>query len=360
MAVFEERNGKDGSIKYRAKVRIKGHPALSNTFRRLTDAKRWAQKIETEIQEGSYLPKAQARKYTLAELIDRFLAESLPSKSAAMQEIQTPQLRWWKKQIGPYLLSDITPALIIEQRSKLERGTVQGGNTRSLSSCNRYVAALRHAFTIASRDWEWMQDNPAKRVVKLGEPSGRIRCLDSGERQRLLTACKASRSPFLFPIVLIALSNGMRYNEIRTLTWKQISFSEGVILLFQTKNKRPRRVPLQGEALRVLKEHSKVRRIDTDLLFPSPTNPKTPADIRDAWDHAVIGAKLESFRFHDLRHTAASYYAMSGATARDLCDIFGWETMQMAMRYAHLFDSHTTELAARMSEKFLENKSQLA
>ncbi len=246
MAVFEKRTSKNGEVSYRAKVRLKGRPACSKTFRRLTDAKRWAKKTETEIEEGSYL--SNARKHTLSELIDRYLEDILPKKGIAMQEVQTPQLRWWKKQLGSYLLVDITPALIIEKRSKLEKGKVHGGKARSPATCNRYLAALRHVFTIAVRAWEWTNDNPAKRIVKLKEPPGRIRCLDDGERQRLLKECQKSKSPHLYLIVLIALSTGMRFNEIRYLTWKQISFGEGIVILYKTKNKRPRRVPLKGEA----------------------------------------------------------------------------------------------------------------
>lgn len=91
-------------------------------------------------------------------------------------------------------LCDVTASLIIEQRSKLELGKVQGGIRRSPSTCNRYVAALRHAFTIASHDWEWLPDNPVRRVVKLREPRGRIRCLHELERRRLLRECQASKA----------------------------------------------------------------------------------------------------------------------------------------------------------------------
>lgn len=145
----------------------------------------------------------------------------------------------------------------------------------------------------------------------------------------------------------------MRYNEIRTLTWKQINFPDKSLLLHKTKNEESRRVPIQGDALKELQLHSKTRRTDTDLIFPIPKDPNTPYDVRSAWRAARARANLNDFRFHDLRHTAASYYAMSGATARDLCDIFGWKKMQMAMRYAHLFESHTSELAAKMTEKFI-------
>jgi len=356
MAVFEKRTASDGTISYRARVRVKGHPAQSKTFDRLTDARAWARRIELEIQEGRACPAAG--RHTFGELVDRYLCEFLPKKSEAMQEVQAYHLRWWKKQMGSYLLSDITPALIIEHRAKLELGKVHGGTTRCPATCNRYMAALRHMFSIAVRDWEWMQDNPAKRVTTLREPRGRVRCLNDDERERLLEASKQSRSPYLYPVVILALSTGMRFNEILTLTWSQISFADRAIALLKTKNGKPRRVPLEGEALEILKAYSRVRRLGTDLLFPGRKDPKRPADIHDAWDNAVARAGLENFRFHDLRHTAASYYAMSGAAARDLCDIFGWQTMQMAMRYAHLFDSHTSELAAKMNEKFLSKTNE--
>ena len=77
--------------------------------------------------------------------------------------------------------------------------------------------------------------------------------------------------------------------------------------------------------------------------------------MRSAWQRARDRAGLKDFRFHDLRHTAASYFAMSGASARDLCDIFGWKTMQMAMRYAHLSETHTAKIAEKMNDTFILN-----
>jgi hypothetical protein len=80
MAVIEKRSTADGQFKYRVKVRIKGYPAQTETFDRLTDAKRWAQQTEAAIRERRYFPTAEARKHTLSELIDRYIAEVLPRK----------------------------------------------------------------------------------------------------------------------------------------------------------------------------------------------------------------------------------------------------------------------------------------
>ena len=353
MAVFEKRTTSKGMITYRVKIRVRGRPPLSKTFDRLTDARRWASKVETEITQGKYFSRIEAEKHTISELIDRYLIEVFPKKSFSMQEIEAGHLNWWREQLGVYFLSDISTALLIQCRSKLERGITKQGVLRSASTCNRYIATLRYMFTIAERDWEWIENNPVKKVVKLKEPRGTVRYLDEDEKERLLDECLKSRSPYLYLVVLIAMSTGMRLNEILTLTWRQVHFIQKCIILEKTKNGRPRRVPLQGLAYEKLREFSRIRRLDTDLLFPKQGDSQNPAYIRDGWLLAVERARIKNFRFHDLRHTAASYFAMAGATARDLCDIFGWQTIQMAMRYAHLSDSHTSELAARMSEKFI-------
>jgi integrase len=353
MAVFEKRTSQNGALSYRVKVRIKGYPTQSKTFRRLTDARRWAKQTEVAIIEGRHFPKREAQKHTLNDAINRYRETFLPKKGLAMQDAQGRQLRWWAKELGVYLLADITPALISQARDKLMSQTIANGRKRSPTTGNRYIAAIGHLFSVAAREWQWIDDNPVLRIRRFKEPSGRTRFLNEEEKIRLFTECKASNCPYLYLIVLIAISTGMRYNEILTLTWQQINFPDQSLLLHKTKNEESRRVPIQGEALKELQLHAETKQPGTDLVFPSTKKPHIAYDIHSAWKAARKRARLDDFRFHDLRHTAASYYAMSGATARDLCDIFGWKKMQMAMRYAHLFESHTNELAAKMNEKFI-------
>jgi hypothetical protein len=139
MAVFEKRTSKQGITSYRAKVRVKGRPTLTKTFPRLCDARRWAQKKESEIRDGRCFPKTATGQHTLSELIDRYLAEVYPKKSTAMQEVEKWHLPWWRKELGPYFISDITTAMIIECRSKLENGEVAGGGKRTSTTCNRFL-----------------------------------------------------------------------------------------------------------------------------------------------------------------------------------------------------------------------------
>jgi integrase len=102
----------------------------------------------------------------------------------------------------------------------------------------------------------------------------------------------------------------------------------------------------------VLRDLSRVRRIDTTLVFPSRAGADSAA-VENAWKHAVEQAGLEDFRFHDLRHTAASYLAMSGATPAEIAEVLGHRTLAMVRRYAHLSADHVAGVVARMNERFL-------
>lgn len=350
MATIQERIDKDGKTKYRALVRMKGYPPQSATFARKTDAKRWAADVESAIREGRHFKTVEAKKHTLGDLIDRYTEETLPYKTAITADRQRPQLIWWKQQIGYTLLSDLSPALITQKRTKLLKTPVGKGKQRSPASANRYMSVLSHALNVAVREWEWLEDSPMRKISKLKEDNAIVRFLDDDERRRLLEACKDSALPVLYTIVVLAISTGARKMEIMGLRWKEVDLEKGVIRLIKTKNKEARVLPLKGHAADLVKELSKVRRLDTDLLFPGG-NPQTPIEISKPWYAAMKAAEIENFRFHDLRHTAASYLAMNGATLAEIADILGHKTLQMVKRYAHLSEPHTASVVEKMNEK---------
>ena len=124
-----------------------------------------------------------------------------------------------------------------------------------------------------------------------------------------------------------------------------------------TKNGETRSVPLTGYGLELLKEHSKIRRIDSTLVFSSPSDSMKPYDIKEAWKHAVKRSKLVNFRFHDLRHTAASYLAMNGASLLEIGEILGHKNLAMVKRYAHLTEAHTKSVVERMNNVVFEKES---
>ncbi|RLT90329.1 MULTISPECIES: tyrosine-type recombinase/integrase [unclassified Ketobacter] len=211
------------------------------------------------------------------------------------------------------------------------------------------MAALSHAFTIASNEWGWLEDNPLRKVRKPVEPRGRVRFLDEEERSKLLTACKQSDCESLYPVVVLALSTGMRQGEILSLEWPQVDLVRGYIYLSDTKNGERRTVPLVSHAKELILELSKIRRVDTKLLFPSTVKPQSPVAIRRPWGEALKAADIHDFRFHDLRHTAASYLAMNGASLAEIAEILGHKTLQMVKRYAHLSEQHTSRVLESMN-----------
>ncbi len=347
MATIVKRDTKDGTA-YQVKVRLKGYPPQSACFERLTDAKKWAQDVESAIRDGRHFKTVESKRHTVADLIDRYIRDVLPTKPK-QQVKQTQQLTWWKLKLGHHLLSDLSPSLISECRDELLRTPTNRGGNMSPSTAVRYLAALSHALSIAVNEWQWLDDSPARKVKKPKEPRGIVRFLSDDERDRLLEACLESNNKALYAIVVLALSTGMRRGEILNLKWKDIDLNKGFLIIEETKNGERRRVPVSGHALETLKEFSKIRKLHTELVFPGNTG--KPVEIRKPWLKAVEQAKIEDFRFHDLRHSAASYLAMNGASLAEISEVLGHKTLQMVKRYAHLSESHTRNVVASMNDK---------
>ncbi len=106
---------------------------------------------------------------------------------------QEAQLIWWKKQIGKKLIADVTPSLISQYKDKLLTEKTVQGKKRSHATVVRYLAILSHLFTVASKEWGWVTDNPVLLISKPREAKGRVRFLDETERQALLKACEGKR-----------------------------------------------------------------------------------------------------------------------------------------------------------------------
>lgn len=343
MANIRERTNSKGETTYQVSVRLKGQPTQTATFKRKTDAKKWAATIESAIREGRHFKTSEAKKHTLSSLIDRYIRDVLPHKPKSQLK-QQRQLEWWKEKIGYVTLADITPALIGETRDALQIG-------RQPATVVRYMAALSHAFTIATNEWGWLEHNPMRKVRKPKEPRGRVRFLDEHERKRLLLACKQSPCPQLYPVVVLALSTGMRQGEILSLTWTQVDLNRGYIYLSETKNGERRTIPLVAHAKDVISKLSTQNQFESPLLFYSRVKPEAPVAIRKPWGDALKVADIADFKFHDLRHTTASYLAMNGASLAEIAEILGHKTLQMVKRYAHLSEQHTSKVLESMNNK---------
>lgn len=349
MATIEKRVSVDGSINFRVRVRLKGFPPQTASFKRLTDAKKWVQQTESAIREGRHFKTVESKKHTLKEAIRRYVESVLLSKKINSQKDQKKQLLWWANSIGYLSLADVTPAIIAEQRDKLAKGkTVRGDRTPA--TVNRYLAVLSHLFTIAVKEWGWAHENPLFKVTRLKEPRGRVRFLSDDERTHLLEACKKSESECLYTVVVLALSTGARKMEILGLKWQDVDLARGVITLQETKNGERRVLILTSLALELMKQHAKIRTLHCDYVFPAKSFNK-PIDLTTPWETALKRADIKDFRFHDLRHSAASYLAMNGASLAEIAEILGHKTLSMVKRYSHLSEAHTSKVVARMNKQ---------
>lgn len=363
MASIEKRENSDGTTVYRVKVRLKGYPVQTASFERLTDAKRWAASTESAIREGRHFRTAEAKRHTLGDAIDRYVRDVLPGHKPKERAKKTTNLAYWRDELGHALLADVTPPAIAAVRDKLSGEMTCRGKLRSPATVASYLLTLSAVLSVACKEWGWIEANPMNKVRKPSLPGGRVRFLSDDEREKLLSECRSSRTRELHPVVMLALSTGMRKGEIMGLYWREprkpprhrawgvVDVDGGRIVLHATKNGERRVVPLAGPALACVKSLSKVRRLDTDLLFPSRTDSAEPVDLRTPWENALKRAGIEDFRFHDLRHSAASYLAMNGASLAEIAEVLGHKTLAMVKRYSHLSEAHVAGVVERMNRK---------
>lgn len=351
MATIEKRE-RDGLTVYRVKIRLRGYPPQSATFDRMTDAKAWAKETEVAIRSG--LQFAEAKRHTLNELIESYSENA----STHLRDWRTRarHLKYWGDELGDYLLSHITPSVLKPYRDKhLSTFKDRKGEVvdREGATINRYFASLSACLGYAVKELEWLDENPIEKITRKKETKGRVRFLSDDERERLLEVCRKSSSEELYLAVILALTTGARQMEIMGASWSQVDWKRKSMTLEQTKNGERRALPLVGEAFELLKERAKVRRVDTDLIFPATGRGKvgTPINLRKPWETALKEAGIEDFRWHDLRHTCASYLAMNGVSLLEISKILGHRTLQMVNRYSHLAEDHKSKVAEDMAKK---------
>ena len=343
MATLRTRSTLSGRKRYQAIIRLRGFPPVAATFGTVHERRRWVQITEARLREHRNFGAVEERRRTLAEAVKRWKLAAAPLlKSPAEAVARGAQLAWWCARLGDLRLGEITSGRIAELREDLARGGGPSGRKLSGATVNRYLAALSRVLSLAADEWGWMQSNPVKRVSRRREPAGRMRILSEDERERLIDAA----SDPLRAMIELALSTGMRQGEIEALRWPDVDLSRRTALVRDAKNRESRFVPLSGVAVETLARLSKVRRISSDRVLPVDFD-------RRVWGRVLRTAGISGLRFHDLRHTAASYLAMSGATLLELAQILGHKTIAMVKRYAHFYDSHLHAVTDRAAARFL-------
>jgi integrase len=204
---------------------------------------------------------------------------------------------------------------------------------------NRYLAVTRCLLRTTRDEWQWIDKMPKIRMLH-GEVE-RDRWLTREEAQRLVAAC----APHLAAIVRFALATGCRAREIVNLEWNRVDLKRATAWLDQTKNGTPRGVPLNRDSVAVLE--SQIGK-HPRYCFTYRGSPIRYELTNSAWQHACEKAKLTNLRFHDLRHTWASWHRQAGTTCDELKDLGGWKSRVMVDRYAKFGTEHLAAAAARI------------
>jgi integrase len=216
-------------------------------------------------------------------------------------------------------------------------GELKRGNQPA--TVNRYLATIRNLLRIARDEWQWIETMPKIRLLS-GE-SQRDRWLTQAEADRLVLAA----APHLKALIRFALATGCRAREITGLEWDRVDLKRRTAWLNQTKNGTPRGVPLNRDAVTVLEAQRGKHPV---FCFTYRDAPIAWELTNSAWQHATKKASITDFRFHDLRHTWASWHRQAGTSCDELKDLGGWKSRVMVDRYAKFATEHLTAAAARI------------
>jgi len=244
------------------------------------------------------------------------------------------KLRWLQEYLRLKFLDEIDRELISEiGRIKAEQSTH--------STANRHLALIRAILRKAAFEWEWIDRVPKVKLYR--EASRRVRWITPEQAQTLLRELP----PHQADLVMFALSTGLRQSNVLKLEWSQVDLDRRVTWIHadQAKARRPIHVSLNSTAVDIL-----VRQIGKHpvRVFTFNGKPIAWANTR-AWREALKRAGIEDFRWHDLRHTWASWLVQRGTPANVLQEMGAWESEGMVRRYAHLAPAHLAEHAERIA-----------
>ncbi len=319
---------KRGDRQWEVRVRKRGYPIQSKTLETKARAETWARQIESEMDRGVFVSRAEAESTTLREALQRYESEVTAMKRG--RESESSALKaWYEHIIASRALSRIRGhdlALIRDQWVK--RGFKPG-------TIVRRFAILSHVFTVARREWGMESlGNPIHDVRMPRVDNARDRRLQGDELVRLLAAAKAHaagparRVGDIGPLITWAIETAMRRGEIAAMRWEHVDRDAHVLLIPITKNGKPRRIPLSSRALAVL--DGRPRRSD-NLVWGSSV-----AGITAIFKKVCAAAGVKGLRFHDLRHEATSRRFEKGLGIMEVKEITGHKSFTHLQRYTHL------------------------
>ncbi len=242
---------------------------------------------------------------------------------------------------GSSSLCEIRPEDVERYRNERRR---ENGSFPSLQTINNDHIILKHCLNVVIRRG-LLVSNPASKVPLPDPHNERDRVLTEGEWERLHRAA----APHLKPVLLVAYHLGQRFGEIINLTWDRVDLQRGFITLrsIDTKTKKARQVPLTPAVRLALTDLAKLRRLDTNHVFLYEGQPIK--SIKTAFKRAKRISGVEGFRFHDLRHCAATNLRRAGVDTATAMRIVGHKSEKMWKRYNAIDEKDLTKAASRLN-----------
>lgn len=299
-----------------------------------TDDRQAAQEYHDRLKAGLWQQSRLGVKpgYTWQEAVLRWLGETEHKASGFSDK---KHLRWLDAHLKELRLVDIgrntlDELVVAKRKTGVANGTV-----------NRMLALVRSILKKAVNEWEWLDRMPMVRL--LPEPKRRIRYLTPEEAERLILELPEH----LAAMVRFSLETGLRQANVTGLQWSQVDLPRKVAWIHadQAKTRRAIAVPLSDVAVTVIRQQ----------LGKHPANVfsyrgKSVSQVNNhAWRKALKRAGIEDFRWHDLRHTWASWHVQRGTPLHALQELGAWESVEMVRRYAHLSGEHLSEYAKNMT-----------
>lgn len=272
--------------------------------------------------------------YTWDEAAHRWLVEKSYLRSYKTRKLM---IGWWHTHFRGMALKDITRNAI-QEAINTKRGVWAAGTTRV--HLDLICAVLRRAMV----EWEWLDRMPP--IPRVKDPKKRIRWLTSEEALRLLQHLPE----YMAEMMRFALATGLRQRNVMNLEWSQVDLDRKVCWIYgdQAKAGKDIHVTLNETAMGVF-ERQKGKH--PQYVFVGSRNQHLKVFYREAWAEALKAAGIENFRWHDLRHTWASWLVQNGTPLNVLQEMGGWATYDMVQRYAHLSPEQFTKHASVVDRK---------
>lgn len=312
---------KKGARQWHVQIRKSGYPIQTKTFTTRSDADKWATIIESEMERGVFVSRAEAEATLMNDVIDRYRREVLQSKRGAASD--ESRLKTLVKHFGEYKLASITSMAVATFRDERLKSVGPQSVIHEINLLNRLLKA-------ATMDWGIALPGglPTAQVRKPKKPRGRDRRVSQQELDSIL---HFSESAELSTIVVLAVETAMRRGELAALSWADIDLKKCVAHIPKTKTDSPRNVPLSTTAIAALKHHP--RGIENSKVFRMQAESISQAFERACESHR---ANVADLRFHDLRHEATSRLFEKGLNVMEVATITGHKSLDMLKRYTHL------------------------